>query len=171
MTTLQTLADLLAPWQSAYSNSKTLSTGVTFVHLAGLLYGGGFAVAADRAVLRAAKGADDVRRRVLSELEDTHRPVLIALTVSFVSGVALVTADIATFWSSPVYWAKMSLVMLLLANGWVLRNTERAAIASADAGDVTGERRLWGRLTLTAWLSVILWASIVLAGTTLVNAA
>ncbi|MBI2795705.1 MAG: hypothetical protein HYX65_03250 [Gemmatimonadetes bacterium] len=171
MTTLQTLADLLAPWQSAYSNSKTLSTGVTFAHLAGLLYGGGFAVAADRAALRAAAGADDIRRRVLGELEATHRPVLIALTVSFASGVALVTADIATFWASPVYWAKMGLIVLLLANGWVLRATERAAAVKSDAGDVVGEKALWGRLKLTAWVSLVAWGSIVLAGVTLMGVA
>ena len=171
MTTLQTLAELLAPWQSAYGNSKTLDTGVTFVHLASLLFGGGFAVAADRTVLRAARAANDVRRGALDALRSTHRPVLVALTFSFLSGLLLVTADIETFWSSPVYWVKMSLVTLLLANGWMLRHTERAAMAMADAGDAAGHDRLWGRLRLTAWLSMLLWASVVLAGTTLVNAA
>ena len=50
---VSTLVHLFAPWQSLYSNSKPVATAVTATHLVALLYGGGFAVAADRATLRA----------------------------------------------------------------------------------------------------------------------
>ena len=171
MSALQTLADVLAPWQSAYSNSKTLSAGVTFVHLASLLFGGGMAVAADRATLRAAKLAAEAKRRVLEELDQVHRPVRFALTGSFVSGALLATADIQTFWSSSIYWAKMGLVLALIVNGAVLRSSERGARLAADANDEATQGRLWKRLTVTAWVSLVLWTSIVLAGTVLVGAA
>ena len=171
MSALQTLADLLAPWQSAYSKSKTLSAGVTFVHLASLLFGGGLAVAADRATLRASKLAADARRRLLDELDQVHRPVMIALAGSFVSGALLATADIQTFWTSPIYWTKMGLVLALIVNGAVLRSAERGARAAMDVNDDATQGKLWTRLRVMAWVSIVLWTSVVLAGTVLVGAA
>ena len=35
-------------WARVYADSRAISTGIMFVHLAGLLLGGGAAVAADR---------------------------------------------------------------------------------------------------------------------------
>ena len=171
MSILQTLAEALAPWQHAFANSKTLSAGVTFVHLGSLLFGGGFAVAADRQVLRAARTTDDVRRRLLDELDAVHRPVLIALTFSFISGILLVTSEIETFWGSPIYWVKMGLVAALLVNGTMLRSTERAARAAADANGALKTAAMWSRLTLASWASALLWLSVVLAGVVLVGAA
>jgi hypothetical protein len=60
-------------------------------------------------------------------------------------------------------------VTLLLTNGLVLERTERALRRGAPGAG--GEIRLWHRLRATAWLSLILWASTVVAGTVLVNAA
>ena len=169
MISLHALAEVLAPWQAAFSHSKVISIGVTATHLVALLFGGGFAVAADRATLRAVRAGEDVhRRRALDELDAVHRPVLIALTVSFVSGILLLTADIETFAVSPVYWLKMSLVLLLLLNGYVLRATERSA-RLRYAGSTSPEPMQWVRLRATAWLSIVLWASVVVVGTTLVS--
>ena len=171
MSILQTLAEALAPWQHAFAASKTLSIGVVFAHLGSLLFGGGFAVAADRATLRAFRATADEQRRVLDELEAVHRPVLIALACSFISGVMLVTSEIETFWSSPIYWVKMALIALLLVNGAVLRRSERAARLAADSNDSTRSAQLWSRLRFTSWASALLWLSVVLAGTVLVSAA
>jgi len=46
---LQQLVAAVEPWKSAYSNSKISAVAVTSVHLVALLFGGGLAVAADRA--------------------------------------------------------------------------------------------------------------------------
>jgi hypothetical protein len=42
-------------WARVYADSQLMSTGVIYLHLAGLLLGGGAAVAADRETLKAAR--------------------------------------------------------------------------------------------------------------------
>jgi hypothetical protein len=163
---LHALAQVLGPWQSTYSNSKTVSGAVTFLHLAGLLFGGGFAVAADRATLRAVRAAPARRLQVLGDLDAVHRAVLIGLGVLLMSGVLQLTADIETYATSPIYWTKMALVGLLLANGYVLKRTETTLRARGDGGL---RDPLWSRLRVTAITSVVLWTAIVLAGTMLLS--
>ena len=68
MTIVQTVAHIFAPWQSLYSDSKSVAAVVNAVHLTGLLFGGGLAVAADRTTLRALKGERADRVRALAEL-------------------------------------------------------------------------------------------------------
>jgi hypothetical protein len=169
MTLVHTLANALVPWKSLYSDSKAVASVVTGVHLVGMLFGGGLAVAADRSTLRALRREPSERARALTDLHAVHRPVLLALAVLFLSGVALAAADIETFLASPVFIIKLGLVALLLANGTVLVRTERA-LRSASSGPGR-ESRLWRRLRTTAYLSLLLWTSTVLAGTVLVNAA
>ena len=172
MSLVPALAHAFAPWQSLYSNSKTAETVVTATHLVAMLFGGGFAVAADRATLRAAAQDADGRRRLLQELGTVHRPVLIALGFLFVSGVALAAADVDTFAKSPAFALKLVLVALLLGNGLVLTRTETALRgAPAPGADRPREDRLWRRLRTTARLSLLLWTVTVVAGTVLVNAA
>jgi hypothetical protein len=169
MPMIHALAHALAPWNSLYSDSKAVASGVTGVHLVGLLFGGGLAVAADRSTLRALRRAPSDRAAALAELHAVHRPVLVALAVLFASGVALAAADIETFLSSPVFYLKLVVVALLLANGAVLERTERALRRGAAGADA--QSRLWRRLKATTFLSLILWTCTVVAGTVLVNAA
>ena len=42
---------LVERWAHLYADSKALSAGIMFVHLAGVLVAGGFAIVADRASL------------------------------------------------------------------------------------------------------------------------
>jgi hypothetical protein len=169
MTVVQSLAHLFAPWQSLYGDSKTVAAVVNAVHLTGLLFGGGLAVAADRTTLRALKGARTDRARALAELGAVHRPVLLALAVLFLSGVALAGADVETFAASPIFWVKLGVVALLLLNGAVLARTEHA-LRRTEPGE-PGRARLWQRLRVATYLSVGLWTATVIAGTVLVNAA
>jgi hypothetical protein len=169
MTVVQSLAHLFAPWQSLYGDSKTMAAVVNAVHLTGLLFGGGLAVAADRTTLRALKGERADRARALAELGAVHRPVLLALAVLFLSGVALAGADVETFAASPIFWVKLGVVALLLVNGAVLARTEHA-LRRTEPGE-PGRARLWQRLRVATYLSVGLWTATVIAGTVLVNAA
>jgi len=169
MTIVHTLAHAFAPWQSEYSDSKVVSTAVTGVHLLALLFAGGLAVAADRATLLALRGSPGDRRRQLAALRDVHGPVLVALALLFGSGVLLAAADVETFASSPLFWGKLALVALLLANGLVLQRTETALRHATDAE--LAPTSLWRRLRFSTWCSLALWATTTLAGAALVGAA
>lgn len=164
MSVVQTLAHAFAPWQSVYSESAFVSTTVTTVHILSLLIGGGIAIATDRATLRAMRGSSADREYHLRELHSTHRVVVSALVVLFVSGVLLAAADIEAFLASPVFWLKLALLALLCANGLVLYRTEHRIRSSEDP-----PARLWKRLGISAQLSLGLWLLVAIAGTALLN--
>lgn len=165
---LQGIEQFLAPWQQAYSDSTALSTSVTAVHLLAMLFGGGLAIAADRTTLKLRAENADQRRQHLVDLNAVHRPVLIALSFQFLSGLAMLASDIKTFVASPVLWIKLGLVALLLINGVVLQRTESALRRSEDG---TAPAGLWSRLNFNAICSLILWSATLVAGITLVNTA
>jgi hypothetical protein len=161
------LIHLTAPWKELYSNSKGVDTATVFVHLAALLFGGGTAIVADRATLRIREAGSDAARQVLRDIRVSHRLVMIALSFSLVSGVALAAADIETFLASPIFAIKLLFVAMLVINGAVLTSTE----SRLGEFELEPQRaaRLWARLRLTAWASLVLWTGTVLAGTALAN--
>lgn len=165
MSVVEYAAQLTAPWAHLYSDSKLVSTSILFGHLGGLLLGGGFAIAADRTTLRMVRAPADVRRLHLDELHAVHRPVIIGLAVTFVSGVLMLAADVTTFLPAPLFWLKMGLIAALLWNGVVLERSE-AALRHGTA--VTG--RTWKRLELAARTSLFLWFGSLLLGTALLAA-
>ena len=90
-----------------------------------------------------------------------HRIVLGALALSFLSGLALLAADLDTFLGSWVFWVKMGLIILLLGNGaWMTR------IESVLRGGLTGDAP-WKRLRVIAITSLTLWLTITFAGVVL----
>ena len=172
MSLVESAVQLAAPWQSLYDESTVLSTSILAVHLTALLIGGGLAVAADRATLRATGRTASHREHQLGELSAVHRPVLIALTVLFLSGLALTAADLGTFLVSPIYWIKSGFVALLLANGAYMRFTEQGLHRSATAGDpldTPAALGKWRRMRWSSWMSIALWVITLVLGTALVN--
>jgi uncharacterized membrane protein len=157
------LARLVEPWNSLYSDSKAVATGVMFFHLVPLLIAGGAALTADRATIRLSRASIEDRTRQLGEIARTHSIVLIGLALSFVSGVLLFLSDVDEFLGSPVFWVKLAFVGLLLANGYMMTRTERTL---ANGGDQTA---LWGRLRTISVLSLILWIATTLVGVALSN--
>jgi hypothetical protein len=169
---LQAIATAAKPWASLYSDSTAISSAVTFFHLGGLLFAGGLAISTDRATFRALRGTDEDRNRLLADLGNSHSWVLAGLSVIFISGLLLALSDVKTFGYSPVYWIKMSLVVLLLLNGLLLQGTERKLRAGSLLIQSTAPRqRLWSRLRFAAATSMVLWTAIVLAGVILVESA
>jgi uncharacterized membrane-anchored protein len=142
-----------------------VQVGTSVLHFAGLLASGGFAIATDRTVWRARRGADAAaRRRVLGEIASVHRPVLIGLAVVFVTGAMLTFADAETYLASPTFWTKMGLVALLLANGAWLGASERRLAADPDPRNPR-----WRALLAASTASATLWLSVLLAGVLLTN--
>ena len=160
---LDGLTALAAPWASFYSDHAAVRTGVTFVHVGGLLVSGGLALASDRAVLRTGQATEGERRLRLRDLQTTHRPVVAGLSLVVLSGVLLFLADLETYLTSWVFWTKMGLVALLLGNGLLLLRSEQALERNPD---LEGG---WGHLRRRAAASVSLWLLISLIGTALVN--
>jgi hypothetical protein len=148
-------------WARLYADSKPVSIGVTYVHLAGLLLGGGAAVAADRETLKAARESEPVRADHLAFLGTVHGIAVAGLLMLAASGLAMLLADLETFWGAKAFWIKMSLIVLLLANGLMMRQAEHLAR--------TLPAKAWRRLTWTSVASLVLWFAIVLASTMLAN--
>ncbi len=164
MTLIQTLAEAVKPWADFYAKSKPASLGVTYLHIAGVMIGGGFAMASDRAALRVSKGSTEDRAFILREFTFVHRPVIIALTVVVSSGVAMLLADVETFLGNPVYYVKMGLFAVLLVNGLLMQRNEKRL-----ADDPSASNAAWGSFCGNAVASIVLWLSIALAGVLLTN--
>lgn len=164
MTNLETIEAVLKPWSDWYSHSKTAQAGIEYLHVGGLLVGGGFALASDRAALRALAANLEQRTHVLKDFSSIHRPVVMALTVSLISGLLMLASDAGTFLVLPVFWVKMTLVILLLANGYLVMRTEQRLNADPAPGN-----RAWQRLRFGAIASITLWLGTTLAGVILLN--
>jgi hypothetical protein len=157
------LSQLAAPWAHLYSNTKAVSTAVTYVHFAGLLLGGGAAVAADRETLKAAGEADPIRANHLEFLGSVHSIAITGLAMLALSGVLMFLGDLDTFWGSSVFVTKMCLVGLLLANGALMQRAERLTVTQPGRG--------WGQLKVTSVASLVLWFVILLVSTVLATSA
>jgi hypothetical protein len=164
MAILETIEAVLKPWSDWYSHSKTAQAGIEYLHVGGLLVGGGFALASDRAALRALAADLEQRKHVLKDLSSIHRPVVMALTVSVISGLLMLASDAGTFLVSPVFWTKMTLVILLLSNGYLVMRTEQRLNADPSPGN-----HAWPRLRFGAIASITLWLGTTLAGVILLN--
>ena len=155
------LTQLVESWSSLYANHAALRTAVEFSHIGGLAAGGGCAIVVDLATIAAARESAALRPALLQILKRTHRIIVLGLVALSVSGLLLFAADVDTFLYSRVFWLKMILMALLLANGALLASIERQAI--------TGDTRAWARLHYTATTSLLVWGLTTLAGAALPN--
>jgi hypothetical protein len=149
------ISNFLEVWTSFYSNHAAVRTLLGFLHIGGLVVGGGCAISADRLVLLARKRGPAEQANQLENLRGTHRIVLISLVVVSVSGLLLFAANSDALLSSVLFWAKMGLIVILMANGALIVRAER--------------RAHWKLLTITSTVSVVLWMLTTLAGAALPN--
>jgi hypothetical protein len=148
-------------WTSFYSNHALLRTTVNFIHVGGLMLGGGCAVAADLATIEAVREGPIGRSSQLHVLKRTHTIVLTGIMGLVVSGLLLFAADADAFLHSRIFWLKMALMAMLLLNGVVMLRGERKVLR--------GDTRAWGRLHTVAVSSLLLWFLTTLAGAALPN--
>ena len=165
-TTSAALARLFEPWAHLYADSKLLATAVTFGHIASLLMAGGLAVTTDRATLRALRLAAAERGRHLEDLSGVHRLVVGGLALSLITGLLLFASDVETFAGSWIFWVKLTMICVLLGNGYAMTRAERSL--RDDAAEASPA---WARLRRAALFSVALWYAITLAGVALANVA
>lgn len=157
----ESLSNIAKPWADLYSDSKPISAGVLFLHLAPLVFGAGAAFTMDRYTLGASRLAGPERARHLKALSAVHRIVVAGLALSFISGVLLFLADVESFIGSIFFWIKLAFVAVLLVNGYVMTRTEKALAKSVD------DAAQWGRLRTLALVSAFLWLATTLAGVVL----
>ena len=157
MVTATAVSQLLARWAHLYGHTP-VSASVTYLHLVGILVGGGMAVAADRASLKLSPATPDWSGE-LGRLASVHRWVVSGLALIFASGVLMMLAKLDGVATSVVFWTKMGLIALLLANGYVRMRAEHALRQGRAAG--------WDRFRRTSVASLVLWLVILLAGTLL----
>src|SRR5678810_669074 len=152
---------LFETWNSIYSNHALLRTAVNFIHVGGLMLGGGCAITADLATIEAVREGPIGRNSQLHVLKRTHTIVVTGIVALVVSGALLFAADADAFVHSRIFWLKMALMASLLINGLVMLLGERKVMR----GDV----RAWGRLHTVAVSSLVLWFLTTLAGAALPN--
>jgi hypothetical protein len=160
------LVQLFKPWNDFYSHSKVAETVVVFSHFGAILLAGGLAIAADRTTLRALRRDVGERAYPMRELASVHRWVISGLAIIVISGLALLTSDLETFFGSWIFWVKMALVATLLVNGLLMTRAE-AALAK-DGSEASPH---WGALRGAAVRSLTLWFVITLLGAALANVA
>ncbi len=137
------LTTAVAGWAHLYNNNDAVNTAVTYVHFAGVLVGGGLALAADRHAFRPSAASPDPQ---------LHRWVVGALAFVFLSGILMMLADLDTYLTSTAFWIKMALIVLLLANGYGRIRAE-------------GGSGVW--LRRTSAVSAVLWLAVLLTSTML----
>jgi len=152
------------PWARVYRDSGALQSGVAFLHFGGMIVAGGFAIAMDRATIRASRATLPDRARQLAELREVHRIIMVALAVTFASGFLLLGADVEAIVTSKVFWLKMTLIGLLILNGWVM---VRAELRLRNGSEIA--LGPWQALRIASRRSLALWFAVVLAGSMLPN--
>jgi uncharacterized membrane protein len=159
------LATALQPWADLFAESTWLSTALITLHVVAMFLAGGVAVGADRQLLITRSG-EQASSALLPMLSATHGWVIAALAVTNLSGIALATADIATYAVSWAFWAKMGTLLLLLANGVRMRRIEAAAERD---GEAEGALSPMPALRRSAQLSFAGWVVIVVLGVVISN--
>jgi hypothetical protein len=165
---LATVDALAEPWQKLYAHSTIVATLVLFGHLAGLVVAGALTFSTEAAALRLHPADAGARLRYLRVASPSRVAIALALALAMVSGFLLFLADLEAFAVSPVFWTKMLLVVLLLANAFIASRLDARLFRE---NDVAPERHdgLWRRRRASAWATAVLWFALVLSGSALAN--
>ena len=145
-------------WEALYRGNDVVQLLAGLGHLLAVAFAARFALAGDRAALRAERRPPLQRDALLAQIGRAHRPVLIGLGLALLTGLAQLLAQLDYLPGSPWWWLKLAGLAALLANG---RLVERAA-SRLRAEPQQPEQ--WRRLRAAARRSVGLWLSLVVLG-------
>jgi hypothetical protein len=151
-------------WAAFYDGHPLVSTTITYLHLAGLVVGGGAAVTTDRQIVRAWHRGGARRPATLLDVQAVHAFVIGGVALTVLTGALMLFSDLDTFKASPLFWWKMGAVTLLLVNGAVLSWVEGLARRTDGA-------RGWNLLGGISIVSMALWMLTLFLGTYLKTAA
>jgi uncharacterized membrane protein len=154
--------DIIDSWASIYANSAPLRSSIAFAHVAGLLSGGGAAIAADLATLKALRRNTDALRLELDRVHDSHRLVVGSLVIVTISGILLTAADVDAYFASTAFWIKMGLVVALAINGAVMMSVS----TGTQQGGSPPRMRVW----VVSIFSLVLWFATTFLGAVVPNA-
>jgi uncharacterized membrane protein len=157
------LLQACSAWAHFYAAHAGVRTMVAFTHVAALIVAGGTALVMDRATLRASVGDDPSRARQLDALDASHATIITGLTCVIASGFLLLAADVDVLLRSTLFWTKMGLVGLLIANGVRMRR-------AAGGARVHDDEPSWHSVRLASFSSLALWLATTLAGVALPSA-
>ena len=155
------ISHVVAAWAALYSGSAVLRTLVSFVHVAGLVGGGGAAIAADRATLKATRRGLAVTREQIDAIHHTHRVVILGLAARDRQRRAAVRRRCRDLRASKLFWLKMVMVAALMVNG--------AILVRVGHGVQMPDERTRRTMRWTAGLSLALWFLTTLVGAGLPN--
>lgn len=168
---LATLDALAEPWQKLYAHSTVVATLVLFGHVAGLLVAGALAYAAESGALRLDPDDEASRRSFVAVVPASRRAFAAALGVTMLFGVLLFFTDVEVFAVSPIFWTKMGLLALLIANLAAAARLDARLRTSPGPGapEHVISVALCRRRRASARLSAALWLALVLSGSALAS--
>jgi hypothetical protein len=152
------MQEVIAWWAALYRGHDVVQLLAGLGHILTIVYAGRYALAGDRAALRAQRRPPGQREALLREIGAAHRPVLIGLGMALLTGLAQLLAQLDYLPRSLWFWMKLLGLALLLVNGRILMRAA-ARLRSDPADD-----RQWRMLRAAAQRSVTLWVMLVLVG-------
>lgn len=161
---IDVLARATQPWADYYAQSDVLQVVAGFGHAGAILVAGLTALSADRAVLRAVR-LPRLRSAALAQLQGAHGRVFAGLAFALLTGLTMLSGQIAILFPSFWFWIKMTGLAALAWNGRRILHAERAV------GSEPQREELWRALATPARTSAALWLCIALLGVILTTVA
>jgi hypothetical protein len=151
-------AGAVAWWSEVYRGSDVVQLLAGLGHILSIVFAARYALAGDRAALRAEQRPAVQRAALLASIGDAHRLVLIGLGLALLTGLAQLLAQLSYLPGSPWAWLKLLGLVALLANGRVIRLTAERLRRDAE------QPRAWRALRAAARRSLVLWGGLVVLG-------
>jgi hypothetical protein len=148
---------IIESWANCYGNHPLVSVTIRFLHLTGIVLGGGAGILTDWQIIKSALKGNVDREYLLKQLNRAHYYVAPWMFVLSLTGALMTAADAQTFFVSKVYWTKIALILLLVVNGVALLLLESHARNP-------GIQSVWKKLTIVSVISAVLWQTILFVG-------